>query len=180
MKMTQGACQGLAASRPSKKQTLYWGEGTATPGLGILVSGVSATKWWVCQGNLPSGKARRITIGPVAVFSIEPAWEQAKPKLAALLKGKDPKVTSSAADGRHDHGQVLEDYLKDNSNFRPITIASIACTPSIFVRSSIGHARHIRRDGRAAIPADRAGRGRSPGSWSEKPRRRRHGQGDQQ
>ena len=87
------------------------------------MSGVSATKSWVCQGNLPSGKARRITLGPVAVLSIEQAWEEAKPKLAALLQGRDPKVTVPQRKmAGMTTAEVLEDYLNDNSNLRPSTI----------------------------------------------------------
>ena len=53
MKMTKAGTEKLPAPDPSGKPTLYWAEGTATPGLGILVSGISPTKSWVCQGNLP-------------------------------------------------------------------------------------------------------------------------------
>src|SRR5579859_7174566 len=87
MRMTKAAVEKLPAPDPSGKQTLYWSQGTATPGLGILVSGISATKSWVCQGNLPNGKSRRITLGPVAVLSPDEAWEAAKPLLAAMLQG---------------------------------------------------------------------------------------------
>ena len=124
MKFTKGSVEDLPAPDPSGKQTLYWAEGNTTPGLGILVSGVSKkTKSWVCQGNLPNGKARRITLGPVAVLSIEQAWEEAKPKLAALLQGRDPKLTVPQRQlAGMTVAEILEDYLKDNSNLRPATI----------------------------------------------------------
>lgn len=124
MKMTKTAVEKLPAPDPSGRQTLYWAEGTATPGLGILVSGVSATKSWVCQGNLPNGKSRRLTLGPVAVLSLDEAWEVAKPKLAAMLQGKDPKLTVSE---RMVAGmtvrEVFDDLLKASSNFAPNTIS---------------------------------------------------------
>jgi hypothetical protein len=48
MKMTKSFIKELPAPDPSKKQTLYWPEDrAATPGLGILVSGVSDSKTWV-------------------------------------------------------------------------------------------------------------------------------------
>jgi hypothetical protein len=43
-------------------------------GLGVLISGTTAAKSWVVQGKLKSGQTRRVTIGPVAVFTIEQAW----------------------------------------------------------------------------------------------------------
>ena len=92
LKITARAVRELPAPDPSGKPTLYWSEGTATPGLGILVSGVSASKSWVCQSNL-NGNARRITLGPVAQLTIEEAWAAARPKLAAMLQGRDPKLT---------------------------------------------------------------------------------------
>ena len=123
MKMTASKVRDLPAPDPSGRQTLYWSEGTATPGLGILVSGVSATKSWVCQGNLPSGKARRITLGPVAVLSVEEAWAEAKPKLAAILQGRDPKMTVPQRQLAHmTVAEVLETYLASNSNLRPATV----------------------------------------------------------
>src|SRR4051812_16800033 len=94
LKLIKRAIETLPAPDPSGKQTLYWAEGNATPGLGILVSGVSSAKSWVAQGTI-NGKARRITLGPVSVLSVEEAWEAAKPKLAALLSGKDPRQTVS-------------------------------------------------------------------------------------
>lgn len=122
MKLTKPAIEKLPAPDPSGKQILYWAEGTATPGLGILISGVSASKSWVCQANLPSGKTRRITIGPVAVLSIEQAWAEAKPKLAAILQGQDPKSTLPQRKiAALTVAEVLNDYLAASSNLRPKT-----------------------------------------------------------
>ena len=123
MRMTRKAVETLAAPDPSGKQVLYWADGNATPGLGILVSGVSTSKSWVIQGNLPSGKTRRITLGPVAVLSIEEAWEAAKPKLTAILNGNDPKLTLPQRQlASMTVAEVLEDYLTANSNLRPTTL----------------------------------------------------------
>jgi len=124
IKMTKGTAKDLAAPDPSKKQTIYWAEGTATPGLGVLVSGVSKTKSWVCQANLPNGKSRRVTIGAVAVYSLEQAWEQAAPKIAAILQGRDPKRTLPQRQvAGMTTAEVLEDYLRTNSNLRPSTVS---------------------------------------------------------
>ena len=123
MKFTKSAIEKLSAPDPSGKQTIYWAEGTATPGLGILVSGTSTSKSWVCQANL-HGRARRITLGPVAVLGLEEAWEEAKPKLAAMLKGEDPKLTVPQRKlAAMTVSDVLDDYLKASSNLRPTTTA---------------------------------------------------------
>src|SRR5438067_13370697 len=93
IRLTKRAVEGLKAPDPSGKQTLHWAEGDYK-GLGILVSGVAATKSWVVQGKLKTGQTRRLTIGPVAVFSIEEAWAEARGKLADIYKGNDPKLTA--------------------------------------------------------------------------------------
>jgi integrase len=124
MKMTRGAVERLPAPDPSGRQTIYWAEGAAMQGLGILVSGVSASKSWVCQGNLPSGKSRRITLGPVAQLTIEEAWELARPKLAAMLQGRDPKLTGPQRQlAAMTVAEVLDAFLANSSNLRPSTIA---------------------------------------------------------
>jgi integrase len=123
LKMTKTTVAALAAPDPSGRQTLYWAQGTSTPGLGILVSGVSPTKSWICQGNLPNGKARRITLGPVAVLTLEQAWEQAKPKLAAILQGNDPKLTVQQREiATMTVAEAFDDYLETASNLKPATI----------------------------------------------------------
>jgi integrase len=124
MKMTPRAVAALPAPDPSGKQTLYWAAGTATPGLGILVSGVSAGKSWVAQGNV-NGKSVRLTLGPVAVLTIEAAWEAAKVKLAEMLQGRDPRRSvPQRALAQMTTREVLEEYLASSSNLRPRTIAS--------------------------------------------------------
>jgi len=132
LKMTRRSIEALPAPDPTGKQTLYWTEGTATPGLGILVSGVSASKSWVCQGNLPSGKSRRVTLGPVAVLTLEQAWDEAKPRLAAMLQGRDPKLTVPQRKlAGMTVAEVFEEYLAANSNLKPATLR--------MYRSSLAH-----------------------------------------
>jgi len=122
MKMTTRSVRELPAPDPSGKPTLYWSQGTATPGLGILVSGISASKSCVCQSNL-NGKVRRITLGPVAQLTIEEAWAEARPKLAAMLGGRDPKLTLPQRQfAMMTVAEILEDYLAASSNLRPATI----------------------------------------------------------
>src|SRR6266851_6628075 len=91
IKLTRRAVEGLKAPDPSGRQMLYWATGEHT-GLGVLVSGVTATKSWVLQGKLRTGQTRRVTIGPVAIFTLEEAWEEAREKLAEMYRGGDPRV----------------------------------------------------------------------------------------
>jgi integrase len=122
IKMTKGAVAALPAPDPSGKQQLYWSEGNGTPGLGILVSGVSTSKSWVAQGNV-NGKARRITLGPVALLSIQQAWEMAKPKLASMLDGRDPRLTvQQRVMANMTVAEVFEAYLETSSNLKPATV----------------------------------------------------------
>src|SRR4249919_2283626 len=111
IKLTKkGAIEALPAPDPSGKQTLYWADG-------------SATKSWVCQGNLPSGKSRRITLGPVAALSLEQAWEMARPKVVAMLEGRDPKLTVPQRQlASMTVAEVFEEYLAANSNLAESTI----------------------------------------------------------
>jgi integrase len=122
IKLTKSSVAALAAPDPTGKQMLYWSEGHSTPGLGILVSGVSTSKSWIAQGNV-NGKARRITIGPVALLSVEQAWELAKPKLATMLDGRDPRLTvQQRVMANMTVAQVFEAYLETSSNLKPATV----------------------------------------------------------
>jgi integrase len=110
MKMTKAKIRDLRAPDPSGRQQLYWAEGTETPGLGILVSGTTATKSWVVQGKLKGGQTRRVTLGKLSVLSLEEAWEAARPKLADLQANVDPKAPKrKAATVR----EALDQYLKN-------------------------------------------------------------------
>jgi integrase len=128
IKLTKRAVEGLRAPDPSGRQSLFWATGEYT-GLGILVSGVAATKSWVVQGKLKSGQTRRLTIGPVAVFTIEEAWEQAREKLAEIYRGGDPKASArQRARGAVTLAAVLDAYLAANSNLSPKSIADYRAT----------------------------------------------------
>ena len=112
IKLTKRNVERLPAPDPSGKQALYWAEGEDYRGLGILVSGVAATKSWVCQAKLKTGQTRRITLGPCNVLTIEQAWEDAKAKLAEIYRGGDPKVSAARRKrAAMTLAEVLEDYL---------------------------------------------------------------------
>jgi hypothetical protein len=93
---------------------LYWDD--EKPELAVLCSGVSNKKSWIVQANAkkPDGKfaSRRITIGSTNLFDRDQAWERAKPILAEIYDGRDPKV-----DRKHQQRasvtveQVRDDFL---------------------------------------------------------------------
>lgn len=120
VKITNRFADRLRAPDPSGKQQLYWAGGTDYPGLGILVSGVSTTKSWVCQAKLRNGGGtRRVTLGPVAVLTLQQAWERAQVQLADLHAGRDPRAVAKQ--------QVLtlrlalQQFLDGSPNLRPKT-----------------------------------------------------------
>jgi integrase len=109
MRMTKRDIEKLPAPDPSGKQRLFWAAGNDHPGLGILVSGTTPAKSWVVQAKLPkTGVARRVTLAPVSVLTVEEAWEKARPVLADIHAGVDPKAK------KHKPATVreaLEEYL---------------------------------------------------------------------
>jgi integrase len=119
-RMTKADVDGLAAPDPSGKQQIYWAEQPKNgppkhQGLGVLVSGTTGAKSWVAQAKLPNGTARRVTIGPVHVFSIEKAWDAAKTKLADIYNGVDPREEKRRlqreARSNETTSKVLEEFL---------------------------------------------------------------------
>jgi integrase len=68
---------------------------------------VSNSKTYVAQRDLPSGKARRVTVGAVNEISLDKARERAADILDSLRRGDDPKAKSAVGTLR----QVLAQYL---------------------------------------------------------------------
>jgi integrase len=90
IKLTKAAIAKLVAPDPSGKQRLFWD--TELAGFGLLVSGVTSTKTFVVQRDLPGGRTRRVTIGPANVLTVEAARDLAKATLADFYQGIDPKA----------------------------------------------------------------------------------------
>lgn len=105
IKLNEKTIDRIKAPDPSGKQRLFWD--SELKGFGLLVSGVSKTKSYVCQRDLPSGRTRRVTIGSVAEISLQQARKEAADVLHALRKGDDPKKKSLKITLR----QALESYL---------------------------------------------------------------------
>lgn len=93
-RLTRRMVADLRAPDPSGKQRLVWdGE---LKGFGVLVSGKTATKTFICQHRLRDGRTRRVTIGPTNVLALDDAREQAKAVIAEIYGGGDPKRAPKA------------------------------------------------------------------------------------
>jgi hypothetical protein len=117
LKLTARAVERLRAPAPNGKQQLVWD--SELTGFGVLVSGVTDNKGYVCQRDLPGGKTRRVTIGPCNVLSLDDARQQAERVLADFYLGRDPKT---AVRGRLTLRSALENYLASNKRLRPNSV----------------------------------------------------------
>jgi integrase len=114
MKLTGAAIAKLPAPDPSGKQVLYWDEDLT--GFGLLASGKSAKKTFIVQRDLPGGRTRRVTIGPVNVVPLPEARRRAGEVLADLYKGVDPKARTKSSPTLK---AVLAAYLEARKDLRP-------------------------------------------------------------
>ena len=114
IKMTKREVERLKAPDPSGRQTLYWDE--EMRGFGILVSGKTNARSYVVQRDLPDGRTRRVTIGPVNVMELEEARGEATAVLAGMYRGIDPKAARAAGATLR---QVLDAYLEARKDLRP-------------------------------------------------------------
>jgi integrase len=115
LKLTVHAVEKLKAPDPSGRQTLHWDADLS--GFGVLCSGVTKAKSYVVQADLPGGNTRRITVGKTNVLSLKVAREQAKAKLADLMRGVDPKAKTHKT-----LGVALVAYLESNKQLRPKSV----------------------------------------------------------
>src|SRR5262245_27696842 len=118
IKFTAKAIAKLKAPDPSGKQKLYWD--TELTGFAVLCSGVSASKSYVVQRDLPGKRTRRVSIGAVNVLKIEDARERAKAVLADLYSGKDP--TAGRARGVLTLRGALDAYLTARKDLRSASV----------------------------------------------------------
>jgi integrase len=101
----------LRAPTAAGKQTPYWDE--SLPGFGVICSGVSRTKSYVVQRDLPGGKTRRVTVASASEMKLDEARERAKKLLIEMREGRDPKHRSAASATLR---ETLDAYLAKNKN----------------------------------------------------------------
>lgn len=122
----------LQAPDPSGKQVIHWDD--TLRGFGVLCSGVSNTKTFIAQRDLPGGKARRVTVGAVAEISLDVARKRAADILDDLRRGRDPKKKSAVGTLR----ETLEQYLAKRTDLRPPTIRLYRLSVERYLKDWIG------------------------------------------
>src|SRR5262249_20249964 len=106
-KLTERTLAKLVAPTASGKQEITWD--TELRGFGVLCSGVSNSRTYVCQRDLPGGKTRRLTIAAVTEMPLAEARNSARDILVDMRHGKDPRRKSAGT-----LQETLEAYLKTN------------------------------------------------------------------
>ncbi len=133
-KLTKAVLDKIKAPDPSGRQVIYWD--SELKGFGVLVSGTSKTKTYICQRRMPDGKTRRVTVGAVGEFAkveadgkiprvtgVEMARRKAGALLQGLREGVDPKAERRrAALSDKTLGAWLDLYLAFNKDLRPRSI----------------------------------------------------------
>jgi integrase len=110
MRLTKTAVASLKAPDPSGKPKLHFDD--TLRGFGVLCSGKTATKSYVCQRDLAGGKTRRVTIAPVNVISLTEARDKAAETLLSMHRGIDPRKERKAATARAQARQTGEITLR--------------------------------------------------------------------
>jgi len=117
LKLTEKSIAKMPAPDPSGRQLLHWD--TELRGFAILCSGVSNTRAYVCQRDLPDGRTRRVTLGKVNEVALAEARARAANMLDELRRGIDPKdkpvseMTLRA---------TLDAYLAARKDLRPASV----------------------------------------------------------
>ena len=110
----------LDAPTKSGKQEVTWDP--TTPGLGVLVSGVKASKMFIVQRKLgPKGKTVRVTIRATTGTTLDKAREEATAIYAQLSKGIDPKAPVPVAAAGKTLREALKFYLDNRIKLAPRT-----------------------------------------------------------
>ena len=94
-KLTEKLVAKMAAPDPSGKQTLHWD--AELKGFGVLCSGVTASKNYIVQRDLPGGKARRVTVGAANELSLAEAKKRGAGLLDDIRRGQGPKQKALAS-----------------------------------------------------------------------------------
>lgn len=115
LKLTATSITKLKAPHFDGKQTCYWDD--SLPGFGVLVSGLTTSRSYVAQRDLPNGKTRRVTIAAVGEIDLDKAREEAADVLHSLRKGVDPK-SNRRGDAIATLREVLEDFLAKRRDLR--------------------------------------------------------------
>jgi integrase len=117
IRFTEKSIEKLKAPDPSGRQTLHWD--SDLKGFAVLCSGISNTRTYVVQRDLPSGKTRRVTVGAVNEISLDVARVRAADMLDDLRRGIDPKEKKEVEATLR---KALNDYLAAGTKLRPASV----------------------------------------------------------
>ncbi|HEY1474033.1 MAG TPA: tyrosine-type recombinase/integrase [Pseudolabrys sp.] len=116
LKLTEKTIAKMKAPDPSGKQVLHWD--TELRGFAVLCSGVSNSRTYIAQRDMPNGRTRRVTVGAVNEIALAEARERAADMLDDLRRGLDPKHKVVNATLR----SAFSDYLTARKDLRPASI----------------------------------------------------------
>jgi len=117
IRLTEKSIEKLKAPDPSGRQVIHWDD--SLRGFAVLCSGVSNSKTYIAQRDLPSGKTRRVTVGAVNEISLEIARERAANTLDDIRRGIDPKEKQAIAATLR---STLDTYLAARKDLRPASV----------------------------------------------------------
>jgi hypothetical protein len=110
-KLTEKSIAKLKAPTPTGKPCIYWC--AELRGFGVLCSGVTNTRTYVCQRDLPGGRTRRVTIAACNEMSLAEARNAARGMLVEMRRGIDPKAKTAGT-----LQQTLDAYLQSNKDIK--------------------------------------------------------------
>ena len=108
VRLTERMIARLDGPDPSGNKAFYWD--TEQKGLGLVVSGTTATKSWVVQSDA-GGKTKRIAFADATLLSLADARKRARRMLLDLHDGIDPRAGRVRAATLR---QTLQSYLEAN------------------------------------------------------------------
>jgi len=94
VRLTERVIGRLEAPTPSGKKAFYWD--TEQRGLGLVISGTTATKSWVVQSDA-GGKTKRVAFADANLLPLADARQRARRMLLDLHDGIDPRAGRSRA-----------------------------------------------------------------------------------
>jgi len=113
-KLTEKSIAKLQAPTATSKPIIYWCE--ELRGFGVLCSGTTNGRTYVCQRDLQGGRTRRVTIAACNEMGLAEARDAARGMLVDMRRGIDPKAKSAGT-----LQQTLDAYLQTNKEIKPRT-----------------------------------------------------------
>ena len=113
-KLTEKSIAKLQAPTATGKPSIHWD--AELRGFGVLCSGTTNGRTYVCQRDLPGGRTRRVTIAACNEMPLAEARDAARGMLVDMRRGIDPKAKSAGT-----LQQTFDAYLQTNKELKPRT-----------------------------------------------------------